>query len=339
MMKSLTCFAVCAAPALLLAIGCGSDLGMIDPASQAEGTTAALSLTQYSEWSLPVNLGPAINSSSPDQGPYVSQDGLSLYFASQRPGGFGLNDIYVSTREHEQDAWGPGQNLGARINTNGTESTPALSRDEKLLYFATNLGGTSASGLDIWTVTRHNRADPLAWDNPLKLGSGVNSDFNDLGPAPFYDTKAKILTLYFYSVRPGGSGCRDMYSSTLGENGEFTPAIPVAELNTVFEDEQPAIRRDGLEMFFTSNRDQPGTGCLGPGAATGSDIFVTRRASTSDPWGPPDNLEGPVNTAGAEARPALSFDGTSLYFYSDAPGGSGSTDLFVSTRTELDDGE
>jgi Tol biopolymer transport system component len=311
---------------------------MIDPPTQGADTDPSLVSARYSEWSTPVNLGSTINSTSSDQGPYVSKDALSLYFVSQRTGGFGANDIYVSTREHEDDLWGPGQNLGATINTTGTESTPALSRDEKLLYFATNLGGTSPSGLDIWTAARHNRQDPLAWDNLVKLGSGVNSASNDLGPAPFYDNKAKTLTLYFYSVRPGGSGCRDMYSSTRSENGEFTTAVPLAELNTSFEDEQPAIRRDGLEMFFVSNRHDPGIGCLGPGALGTSDIYVSTRASTSDRWGPPANLGTTINTAGAEGRPAISFDGTKLYFFSDGYGGSGGTDLFVSTRTELDDG-
>jgi hypothetical protein len=337
-MKVITCLAPGLFAALVFALGCGSDSGMIDPAPQGEGTQPWLASARYSEWSAPVNLGPTINSVSSDQGPYVSKDGLSLFFVSQRTGGVGANDIYVSTREREDGPWGPGENLGRNINTSGTESTPALSRDEELLYFATNLGGTSTSGLDIWTAERHNRRNPLAWDNLLKLGSGVNSASNDLGPAPFFDNKTKTLTLYFYSVRPGGSGCRDMYSSTRGENGDFAPAVPIAELNTSFDDEQPAIRRDGLEMFFVSNRHDPGTGCLGPGALGKSDIYVSTRASTSDPWGAAVNLGTRINTDGAEGRPALSFDSKNLFFFSDGHGGSGSTDLFVSTRTELDDG-
>jgi hypothetical protein len=326
-------------PILLVATACGAETGMVDPANQGQGNKPSLTSARYSEWSKPVNLGTTINSAATDQGAYISKDELSLYFVSQRtgPGAFGANDIYVSTREHEDAAWGRGQNLGPEINTTGTESTPALSRDEELLYFATNLGGTSPSGLDIWVAARHNRRDPLAWDNPVKLGSGINSASNDLGPAPFYDPKTKTLTLYFYSVRPGGEGCRDMYSSTLGHDREFTPAVPLAELNTEFEDEQPAIRRDGLEMFFVSNRDDPRAACLGPGVVTGTDLYVSTRVSTSEPWGPPRNLGTPVNTAGGEGRPAISFDGTRLYFYSDGHGGSGSTDLFVSTRTELDD--
>jgi hypothetical protein len=144
----------------------------------------------------------------------------------------------------------------------------------------------------------------------------------------------KTITMYFYSIRSGGSGCRDIFSSTLGENGDFTPAVLVTELNTPGEDEQPAIRRDGLEIFFGSNRPL-GAPCQGAGNP-GGDLYVSTRASTSDPWGSPVGLGMPINTAGAEGRPALSNDGRSLYFFSDGLGGEGSTDLFVSTRTRLD---
>jgi len=334
-MKAMSRFTSWTFPGLLLAVGCGSQAGLIDPATRGEGTGPSLAFGHYSDWSDPVNLGPAINTEFPDQGPYVSKDELTLYFASQRPEGIGANDIYVSTRLSKSDPWGPGVNLGSVINTPGTESTPALSPDGKLLYFATNgRGGTS--GLDIWVSARSDKEDPLGWGVPVKLEGGVNSPAADLGPAPFYDRRTKTLTLYFYSTRSGGSGCRDLYTSTLGENGAFTPAVPITELNTSSEDEQPAIRADGLEIFFASNR--PTTPCLAPGTAGPSDIYVSTRASTSAPWGPPVNLGLPVNTPGAEARPALSFDGRSLYFFSDGHGGEGGTDLFVSTRTRLDDG-
>jgi hypothetical protein len=308
---------------------------MIDPATRGDRTGPSLTFGAYSDWSEPVNLGPAINTEFADQGPYVSKDELTLYFASQRPApeGFGANDIYASTRGHKHDAWGPGVNLGSVINTSGTESTPALSRDENQLYFATN-GREGTTGLDIWVSTRLDKRDPLGWGPPVKLVGGVNSAGNDLGPAPFYDRRTKTFTMYFYSIRLGGSGCRDIYSSTQGENGEFTPAVLVTELNTPGEDEQPAIRRDGLETFFGSNRPVT-TPCQGAGNP-GGELYVSSRASTSDPWLPPVNLGMPINTTGAEGRPALSFDGRSLYFFSDGHGGEGSTDLFVSTRTRLD---
>jgi hypothetical protein len=143
--------------------------------------------------------------------------------------------------------------------------------------------------------------------------------------------------MYFYSTRLGGLGRRDIYRSTVNEDGSFTPAALVSELSTPAEDEQPSIRRDGLEILFASNR----VGSLrpaDPSSPTLTDIWVSTRPSTSEPWSEPLNLGPVINTASLEARPALSFDGKSLYFFSDGHGGSGSTDLFVSTRTKLDRG-
>ena len=321
---------------VLLALGCSPDNGVVDPYPAVVDAELSPALGPYSEWSDPVNLGSDVNSEFADQGPYVSRDELTLYFASQRPApeGFGANDLYVATRRHNRDAWGPAVNLGSVINTSGTESTPALSRDETLLYFASN-GHPGSSGLDIWVSARRDKQDPLGWSVPVKLVGGVNSASNDLGPAPFYDRRTGTLTLYFYSIRAGGVGCRDIYSSTQGPGGEFAPAVLVTELNTAGEDEQPAIRRDGLEIFFGSNRPV-GAPCQGAGNP-GGELYVSTRASTSDPWQSPVSLGSPINTSGAEGRPALSYDGRSLYFFSDGHGGEGGTDLFVSTRTRLDD--
>src|SRR6185436_20973848 len=75
----------------------------------------------FSDWSTPVNLGPLINSAFNDIGPALSKDGLSLYFYSNRPGGFGGLDIWVSQRASDEDAWGSPINLGPVINTSATE--------------------------------------------------------------------------------------------------------------------------------------------------------------------------------------------------------------------------
>src|SRR5687768_9355798 len=91
--------------------------------------TASPDAQKYSEWSAPVNLGPNVNSASQDRAPAISKDGLSLYFGSMRPLGFGGEDIYVSQRETREDEWGPAVNLGSIINTPTNESVPAFSRD------------------------------------------------------------------------------------------------------------------------------------------------------------------------------------------------------------------
>ncbi len=299
------------------------------PAGAQEVCVPSSGGQQFSDWSAPINLGPVVNSAGPDQGPAISKDELELYFVRllNGDGVFDPGDLWVSTRKHKKEPWGPPQNLGP-INTSGRESLPALSRNGHLLYFTSDRPG-GFGGFDIWVSERADRRDPLGWQAPVNLGSGVNTAGAELGPAPFEDHSTQTFTLYFYAIRPGTG--RDLFTSTLDENGSFTAAVPISELNTTSDDEQPSIRRDGLELFFSSNR---------VGGYGGSDIWVSTRASTSDPWLPPVNLGPPItpiNTAGLEARPALSFDGRSLYFFSDRPGGSGATDLWVSTRTKLDD--
>src|SRR6059036_3507929 len=94
-----------------------------------------------SEWSEPVDLGPPINTPSADQSPALSPDGLSLYFASDRTGGLGGVDLWVSRRASDRSPWGTPANLGPGINSSGIESGPNLSRDRHLLFFQSNRPG------------------------------------------------------------------------------------------------------------------------------------------------------------------------------------------------------
>jgi hypothetical protein len=115
----------------------------------------------------------------------------------------------------------------------------------------------------------------------------------------------------------------------VGPDGTFGPASLVREIDTIFRETRSAIRRDGLEIIFSSNRP----GSLGP-----IDLWVSTRESTDDPWSEPVPLGFPVNIAGFQTRsPGLSADGTTLYLGSDRPGGFGGVDLYVSTRTRLCD--
>ncbi len=298
---------------------------------------------QFSGWSAPVNLGATVNSPTGDFFPFISRDGLSLYFTSATCGsnpfpgcrpGFGGWDIYVSQRTSVDEPWGPVQNLGPNINTPYNEGAPSLSADGHLMYFASDRPG-GFGGNDIYVSRRHNKRDDFGWQPPENLGSGVNSNANEASPEIFEDETTGVITLYFDSNRVGGPGPftddgngngNDIYASILQPDETFGPATLIAELSTPFLDRQPTIRRDGLEMFLASNR---------PGTLGGLDLWVSTRASTSDPWSTPVNLGSVVNSVGPDAGPALSFDGTTLCFQSNRPGGLGAFDLYVTTRTKL----
>ncbi len=293
---------------------------------------------QFSDWSAPVNLGPVVNTRFVDSDPFISKDGLSLYFvAGQGRGGSGLRDIWVSQRTSTTDPWGPPQNLGPTVNSAGQENSPTLSLDGHRLYFASNrAGATSLGGFDLYVSRRRDKRDDFGWEAPVNLGSAVNTAADETDAAFFEDEATGATILYFASNRPGGPGGNDIYASTLLPDGTFGPALLVAELSTPLDDMQPAIRRDGLELFLGSDR---------PGTNGASDLWVATRASTTDLWSTPVNLGPVVNSPprppdveqSNDFRPALSFDGTALYFASALrPGnGSGMFDLWVSTRTRL----
>jgi hypothetical protein len=286
---------------------------------------------RYSNWSEPVNLGPVINTAFNDQHPALSKDGLSLYFTSNRPGGYGADDIWVSQRASVDDPWGAPQNLGPTINTGAVDFSPAFSRDGHWLIFNSDRPG-GFGGADIWASHRIDIHDDFAWEPPINLGPGVNSQYEDSGPTLFEDEENGITTLYFTSLnRPEGLGDWDIYASILGPDGTFGPATLVVELSVpgnanTGRDTRTAIRHDGLEIIFTSNR---------PGSVGSGDLWVSTRATTLDAWSTPVNVGPPVDTTFFDGAPALSSDGETLIFYSNRPGGFGANDLYMSTRHKL----
>lgn len=132
----------------------------------------------------------------------------------------------------------------------------------------------------------------------------MNTAAQEQQPCVFEDDETGVVTLYFRSNRPGGMGDLDIYASTLQPDETFGPAAPVVELNSPFTEGGPTIRRDGLEIIFSSNR---------PGSLGGyEDLWVSTRAKTSGPWSTPVNLGPTVNSMFIDSGPELSFDGTTL---------------------------
>lgn len=280
---------------------------------------------KFSEWSTPVNLGPVINSPYDDNHPALSPNGLSLYFASTRPGGYGDFDIYFSQRPGPNDPWGPPQNLGPIINTSSIDYAPAFTSDGHWLYFGSGRPDPGrCGGTDLYRSYRRDPDDDFGWQDPENLGCLVNTDADENGPTIFEDEDTGLTILYFTSFkRPGGLGDFDIYASIMDRDGRFRRAALVAELSSPFRDTRSALRSDGLEIIFTSNR---------PGGVGGFDNWVSSRETTRDAWGPPENLGPILNSTYNDGAPALSRDGTTLIFYSNRPGGFGANDLYMSTR-------
>jgi hypothetical protein len=286
--------------------------------------TPSAQAQKYSDWSAPVNLGPAINSAFGDQGPAISKDGLSLYITSNRPAGLGGFDMYVSQRASVDDLWGSPVNLGPTVNTAFDEGDPAFSRDGHLMFFQSGRPG-GFGGVDLWVSYREHTHDDFDWQPAVNLGADANSADDDQGPSYFENEEDGAPQLYFRSRRPGGLGGADIYVSAQLANGSFGSALLVTELCSPSNDTFPSIRHDGLEIFFNSNR----VGSIGAG-----DLWAATRESTLDAWSTPVNLGSTVNTSFQEQNAYLSSDGKTLFFSSDRPGGSGGLDLYVTTRTK-----
>jgi Tol biopolymer transport system component len=100
---------------------------------------------------------PGVNSPGTDHLPWISRDGLRLYFASTRPGGAGNSDIYIATRMRRDGPFSPPQNVTA-LNATSTDDGAALSSDELSLVFPSNRGGDFA----IYGSTRRTTSEPFA---------------------------------------------------------------------------------------------------------------------------------------------------------------------------------
>jgi outer membrane protein OmpA-like peptidoglycan-associated protein len=155
------------------------------------------------------SLGVPLNSDYWESQAAVSCDGSRLFFASNRPGGLGGTDIYVTERS-PNGSWSVPVNLGAPINTPEDEEAPFISNDGQTLYFSStgHLGFGEQDVFMSWWDERMHR-----WSMPINLGPPVNSPHRELG---FY-LSANGKTGFFASNRPGGMGGMDIYSFELNE--------------------------------------------------------------------------------------------------------------------------
>jgi outer membrane protein OmpA-like peptidoglycan-associated protein len=158
-------------------------------------------------WKEPRNLGSPINSRAWESQPTLSFDGKTVYFTSDRPGGFGGMDIWYS--QYSKGKWSVPQNMGPTINTAGDEQCPHIAKDDQTLYFNSN-GRIGMGGTDLFVVRK--QADGR-WGKPENLGYPINT---------FADEICLVLgadgeKAFYVSRRPGGAGGLDLYEFNLYE--------------------------------------------------------------------------------------------------------------------------
>lgn len=126
-------------------------------------------------WTQPRNLGNHINTARWESQPSVSADGSELYFASQRRGGYGGSDLWMS-RKQEDGSWSRPENLGENINTTGNEMAPFIHPDGQTLYFSSN-GHIGLGGSDLFMSRRDKSGQ---WQQPVNLGYPINTSEDEI---------------------------------------------------------------------------------------------------------------------------------------------------------------
>ncbi|MES2779465.1 MAG: OmpA family protein [Bacteroidota bacterium] len=159
------------------------------------------------QWKEPKNLGFPINTRAWESQPSLSFDGKTIYFTSDRPGGFGGMDIWFSN--YTKGKWTAPQNIGPEINTSGNEQCPMIAKDDQTLYFNTD-GRVGMGGVDLF-ITRRNPDG--RWGKAENLGYPINTHADEI---------CMVLTAngenaFYVSKRPGGAGGLDLYEFKLYE--------------------------------------------------------------------------------------------------------------------------
>ena len=170
--------------------------------NEPTGCDLWMSVRHGNHWGQPRNLGAPVNSTYWESFPSLSIDGLTLYFASNRRGGYGGTDIWCCTLE--EGRWSEPRNLGPAVNTAGNETSPYIHFDDRTLYFSSD-GHLGMGGADLYVA---KRIGDTAWGEVRNLGYPINTadDESSLIVAP--DGR----TALFASDRYGGYGQQDLYS-------------------------------------------------------------------------------------------------------------------------------
>lgn len=272
-----------------------------------------------------VNIGASINTKFPEFAPVISADESIMIFTSRREGstGGGLDetgeyyeDIYMTERQKNGE-WGPPQNIGTNINTEGHDASIGLSVDGKELFiYKDNNAG------DIY-FCKLKKGE--GWSKPADISDNINTKHGETSVCISPDGS----TIFFTSDKEGGFGGFDIYMSKLEKSGKWGKAINLGPtINTSDHEESPFLDFDGKSLHFSSKAHK-GMG--------GYDIFKSVYDSTTNKWSEPENLGYPINTADDDIYFVLSGDGRHGYYASVREDGFGEKDIYMIIMPERKD--
>ncbi len=261
----------------------------------------------------PINLGENINSNHRDYFPSLTLKNDLVYTVQIGEGQRGQEDLYISKKV--DDKWQKSKPIET-VNTSDNEGAQSISADGNLLVFTVCNQAGDLGSCDLYYSRRINNR----WTKPLNMGPPINT--------PNWESQPSIAPnsdgLYFVRGGARGTGSKDLYFSSIQEDGRWGTPQKIDELNTPYNESSPSIHPDGNTLYFSSD------GHAGMG---GFDLFVSRRQADGK-WGEPQNLGYPINTPAAEEALAVSLKGDVAYLASNRTGGFGSLDIYSFTLPE-----
>lgn len=211
-------------------------------------------------WSVPKKLNSHINSKSWEPSAFISANGRTLYFTSDRPGGYGGTDIYKSEKNSAGD-WGKAVNLGPAINTIYDEDAPFLHPDGVTFYFTSN-GHETMGGFDIF---ESSLLESGKWSEPINIGYPINSPDDEA----FYMLSPDKKTAYYTSVREGGLGEKDNYEITYLDVKENSLALQKGSIIG-----QNQLVAKNVKITVMNNHSHEIEGIYYPNESTGKYLFM-----------------------------------------------------------------
>jgi tetratricopeptide (TPR) repeat protein len=176
--------------------------------SKDDNSSSDIYTTTYNgtAWSAAIKLNKNINTKYWESHACISEDGSMLIFASDRPGGFGGLDLYVSRKVNGE--WGPALNLGPEINTIFNDDRPFLGNHDKILFFSSQ-GHNNMGGYDMFSSTRLSNGQ---WDKPVNMGYPLNTPDDNSWFMPVNDGRSGYI---FEDKEAKGYGKDDIYKIML----------------------------------------------------------------------------------------------------------------------------
>lgn len=225
--------------------------------------------TKNDPWGPFENLGAPVNSAANDFCPSPTR-GHRLFFVSERPGGCGGADMYVTRLTHQ--GWAAPQNLGCEINSAAGEASPSYFEDETgraILYFSSNRAGGFAPDVGVPDSDIYYSLD----FGPALLAPGLNTDTDDSRPNVRHDGREIV----FDSTRPGTFGGPDIWTATRATtfDGWSIPIHLNAPINSSATETRASLSWDGRQLVFGSNR--PGSEPAPNNGPPSTDVYISTR--------------------------------------------------------------